>query len=68
VCDDPAYFHSFIDGLVSGLSGGEYLLPPSDKMLHVIQAKGVGYAISTKEELVTLKVDFESDWIQVITL
>ena len=58
VCDDPAYFHSFVDELVSGLGdGGRSSLPPSNQMLRVIQSKGDGYAISTLDELQTLKVE-----------
>ena len=60
VCDDPEYFYGYIDGLIKGVVSGvraEAVVPPARDLLRLIQAKGVGYAISTQEELKTIKVE-----------
>ena len=59
MCDDPEYFYGYVDGLIKGMIGGvrvEAVVPPARDLLRVAQAKGVGYAISTQEELTTIKV------------
>ena len=47
------YFYSYVDGLLAGLGPG---LPPARSLVHVVQAKGDGYALSTKDELQTVAV------------
>lgn len=47
VCDDPDYFYNYIQGLIDGLSAGVN----ARDIVRVINAKGLGYAISTTEEL-----------------
>jgi len=49
VCDSPAYFHEYIDGLLGAL-GAEHA---SRDLLRVADAKGAGYAVTREEELAT---------------
>ncbi|XP_057804154.1 putative D-cysteine desulfhydrase 1, mitochondrial isoform X2 [Salvia miltiorrhiza] len=48
---DPDYFYDYAQGLLDGL---EAALKATD-ILHIKDAKGLGYAINTKEELIFLK-------------
>ncbi|ESW32563.1 hypothetical protein PHAVU_002G332800 [Phaseolus vulgaris] len=47
VCDDPDYFHNFAQGLLDGLNAGVN----SRDIVHILNAKGLGYAMNTSEEL-----------------
>ncbi|KOM43354.1 hypothetical protein LR48_Vigan05g095800 [Vigna angularis] len=47
VCDDPDYFHNFAQGLLDGLDAGVN----SRDIVHIQNAKGLGYAMNTSEEL-----------------
>ncbi|KAK7370142.1 hypothetical protein VNO80_12199 [Phaseolus coccineus] len=47
VCDDPDYFHNFAQGLLDGLNAGVN----SRDIVHIQNAKGLGYAMNTSEEL-----------------
>ncbi|KAH1079902.1 hypothetical protein GLYMA_05G248600v4 [Glycine max] len=47
VCDDPDYFHNFAQGLLDGLKAGV----SSRDIVHIQNAKGLGYAMNTSEEL-----------------
>ncbi|KEH21438.1 1-aminocyclopropane-1-carboxylate deaminase, putative [Medicago truncatula] len=47
VCDDPDYFHNFVQGLLDGLKAGV----SSRDIVHIQNAKGLGYAMNTSEEL-----------------
>ncbi|KAI4347336.1 hypothetical protein L6164_008154 [Bauhinia variegata] len=47
VCDDPDYFYNFVQGLLDGLNAGVN----SRDIVHIINAKGLGYAMNTSEEL-----------------
>ncbi|CAJ2675869.1 unnamed protein product [Trifolium pratense] len=47
VCDDPDYFHNFVQGLLDGLKAGVN----SGDIVHIQNAKGLGYAMNTSEEL-----------------
>ncbi|MED6210174.1 hypothetical protein PIB30_061648 [Stylosanthes scabra] len=47
VCDDPDYFHDFVQGLLDGLNAGVN----SRDIVDIINAKGLGYAMNTSEEL-----------------
>lgn len=57
VCDSPAYFYNYIEGLFDGLGatpeacGGASV---SD-MLRVVDVKGAGYAMSRDDELQTIQ-------------
>eukprot|EP00249_Psilotum_nudum_P015835 c25543_g1_i1 orf=406-1788(-) len=51
VCDDPDYFYDYTQGLLDGLSAGIR----SRDIVTVVDAKGLGYAMSTVEELKYLK-------------
>ncbi|XP_021292062.1 bifunctional D-cysteine desulfhydrase/1-aminocyclopropane-1-carboxylate deaminase, mitochondrial [Herrania umbratica] len=51
VCDDPDYFYDFVQGLVDGLQAGVN----SRDIVSIINAKGLGYAINTSEELKFVK-------------
>ncbi|KAK1390000.1 bifunctional D-cysteine desulfhydrase/1-aminocyclopropane-1-carboxylate deaminase, mitochondrial [Heracleum sosnowskyi] len=51
VCDDPEYFYDYAQGLLDGLQAGVR----SRDIVNVENAKGVGYAISTTEELKFVK-------------
>lgn len=47
VCDDPEYFYDYAQGLLDGLQAGVR----SRDIVNIENAKGVGYAMSTTEEL-----------------
>ncbi|CAH2036106.1 unnamed protein product [Thlaspi arvense] len=47
VCDDPDYFHDFVQGLLDGLQAGVN----SRDIINIHNAKGKGYAMNTSEEL-----------------
>ncbi|XP_040998850.1 bifunctional D-cysteine desulfhydrase/1-aminocyclopropane-1-carboxylate deaminase, mitochondrial [Juglans microcarpa x Juglans regia] len=47
VCDDPDYFYDFVQGLLDGLGADV----DSHNIVNVQNAKGLGYAINTSEEL-----------------
>ncbi|GFY82760.1 D-cysteine desulfhydrase [Actinidia rufa] len=51
VCDDPDYFHDYVQGLVDGLHGGV----SSRDIVDIQNAKGIGYAMNTTEELKFVK-------------
>ncbi|XP_057461849.1 putative D-cysteine desulfhydrase 1, mitochondrial [Actinidia eriantha] len=51
VCDDPDYFHDYVQGLVDGLQGGV----SSRDIVDIQNAKGIGYAMNTTEELKFVK-------------
>ncbi|KAF7822046.1 putative D-cysteine desulfhydrase 1, mitochondrial [Senna tora] len=47
VCDDPDYFYNYVQGLIDGLEAGVN----SRDIVHIQNAKGLGYAMNTSEEL-----------------
>lgn len=47
VCDDPEYFYDYVQGLLDGLDAGV----SSRNIVDIQNAKGLGYAMSTSEEL-----------------
>ncbi|KNA15440.1 hypothetical protein SOVF_098230 [Spinacia oleracea] len=47
VCDDPDYFYNYVQGLLDGLKAGI----SSRDIMNIYNAKGLGYAINTQEEL-----------------
>uniref|UniRef100_A0A7N2MRP8 1-aminocyclopropane-1-carboxylate deaminase n=1 Tax=Quercus lobata TaxID=97700 RepID=A0A7N2MRP8_QUELO len=51
VCDDPDYFYNFVQGLLDGLEAGV----DSHDIVNIQNAKGLGYAINTPEELKFVK-------------
>ncbi|ONK61276.1 uncharacterized protein A4U43_C08F28020 [Asparagus officinalis] len=51
VCDDPDYFYNFVQGLIDGLHAGM----DSHDIANIINAKGLGYAMNTAEELKFVK-------------
>ncbi|XP_010549032.1 PREDICTED: bifunctional D-cysteine desulfhydrase/1-aminocyclopropane-1-carboxylate deaminase, mitochondrial [Tarenaya hassleriana] len=51
VCDDPDYFHDFVQGLLDGLQAGVN----SHDVVSIHNAKGLGYAMNTSEELQYVK-------------
>ncbi|KAJ6748920.1 1-AMINOCYCLOPROPANE-1-CARBOXYLATE DEAMINASE-RELATED [Salix purpurea] len=51
VCDDPDYFHNFVQDLIDGLKAGV----DSHDIVNIQNAKGLGYAINTFEELKFVK-------------
>ncbi|KAK7320216.1 hypothetical protein RJT34_04952 [Clitoria ternatea] len=51
VCDDPDYFYTVVQGLLDGLKAGVN----SRDIAHIQNAKGIGYAMSTTEELKFIK-------------
>ncbi|PON96783.1 D-cysteine desulfhydrase [Trema orientale] len=51
VCDDPDYFYDFVQGLLDGLEAGV----ASRDIVNIQNAKGLGYAINTSEELKFVK-------------
>lgn len=51
VCDDPEYFYDCAQGLLDGLQAGVR----SHDIVNIENAKGVGYAMSTTEELKFVK-------------
>lgn len=53
MCDDPDYFYGFVDGLYAGLG---WRGAPARDTLTAVQARGLGYAISTDDELAIVQV------------
>ncbi|KAG4118217.1 hypothetical protein ERO13_D11G001200v2 [Gossypium hirsutum] len=51
VCDDPDYFYDFVQDLIDGLQAGVN----ARDIVSIINAKGLGYAINTSEELKFVK-------------
>ncbi|CAN6482887.1 unnamed protein product [Victoria cruziana] len=51
VCDDPGYFYEYVQGLLDGLNAGV----DSRNLVHIEDAKGLGYAINTSKELKFVK-------------
>lgn len=51
VCDSPEYFYDYVQGLIDGLNAGV----KSEDIVRIINAKGLGYAMSTTEELKLVK-------------
>ncbi|XP_065850335.1 bifunctional D-cysteine desulfhydrase/1-aminocyclopropane-1-carboxylate deaminase, mitochondrial [Euphorbia lathyris] len=51
VCDDPDYFHSFVEGLTDGLTARVN----SYDIVNIQNAKGLGYAMNTSDELQFVK-------------
>uniref|UniRef100_A0A1D1Y470 D-cysteine desulfhydrase n=1 Tax=Anthurium amnicola TaxID=1678845 RepID=A0A1D1Y470_9ARAE len=51
VCDNPDYFYSFVQGLLDGLQAGL----SSRDLVNIKDAKGLGYAMSTTDELTFVK-------------
>ncbi|KAI0507714.1 hypothetical protein KFK09_013842 [Dendrobium nobile] len=51
VCDDPDYFYNYCQGLLDGLQAGVDM----HNIVNIQDAKGLGYAISTAEELQFVK-------------
>nr|ABK95965.1 unknown [Populus trichocarpa] len=51
VCDDPDYFYNFVQDLIDGLKAGV----DSHDIVNIQNAKGLGYAINTSEELKFVK-------------
>ncbi|KAE8722401.1 D-cysteine desulfhydrase isoform 2 [Hibiscus syriacus] len=47
VCDDPDYFYDFVQDLIDGLQAGVN----ARDIFSIINAKGLGYAMNTSEEL-----------------
>ncbi|KAG6673141.1 hypothetical protein I3842_16G097100 [Carya illinoinensis] len=47
VCDDPDYFYDFVQGLLDGLDADV----DSRDIVNIQNAKGLGYAVNTSEEL-----------------
>ncbi|EPS62548.1 d-cysteine desulfhydrase, partial [Genlisea aurea] len=51
VCDDPDYFYEYTQGLLDGLGAGV----SSRDIINIQDAKGLGYAMNTTEELKFVK-------------
>ncbi|XP_078444628.1 D-cysteine desulfhydrase [Wolffia australiana] len=51
VCDSPDYFYDYVQGLIDGLHAGL----SSRDLVDIKNAKGLGYAMSTSEELAFVK-------------
>uniref|UniRef100_A0A0E0CS38 D-cysteine desulfhydrase n=1 Tax=Oryza meridionalis TaxID=40149 RepID=A0A0E0CS38_9ORYZ len=51
VCDDPGYFHSYVQDLIDGLHSDLR----SHDLVNIENAKGLGYAMNTAEELKFVK-------------
>ncbi|EMS48554.1 Putative 1-aminocyclopropane-1-carboxylate deaminase [Triticum urartu] len=51
VCDDPEYFYDYVQGLIDGLQSGL----DSHDIVSIQNAKGLGYAMNTAEELKFVK-------------
>ncbi|KQK01684.1 putative D-cysteine desulfhydrase 1, mitochondrial [Brachypodium distachyon] len=51
VCDDPEYFYDYVQGLIDGLQSGL----DSRDIVSIENAKGLGYAMNTTEELKFVK-------------
>lgn len=51
VCDDPEYFYDYVQGLLDGMNANV----TSRDIVNVVDAKGLGYAMSTSAELKVVK-------------
>ncbi|KAG9457627.1 hypothetical protein H6P81_002135 [Aristolochia fimbriata] len=51
VCDDPEYFYNYVQGLIDGLNAGI----SSRNIVDIRNAKGLGYAMNTADELEFVK-------------
>ncbi|NP_001234368.1 D-cysteine desulfhydrase [Solanum lycopersicum] len=51
VCDDPDYFYEYVQGLLDGITAGV----SSRDIVSIKTAKGLGYALSTTDELKFVK-------------
>ncbi|KAH7446110.1 hypothetical protein KP509_01G039500 [Ceratopteris richardii] len=51
VCDDPEYFYDFIQGLLDGMNANV----AARDIVNIVDAKGLGYAMSTNAELAFVK-------------
>ncbi|KAL4364059.1 hypothetical protein GQ457_04G039290 [Hibiscus cannabinus] len=51
VCDDPDYFYDFVQDLIDGLKAGVN----ARDIVSILNAKGLGYAMNTSEELEFVK-------------
>ncbi|XP_060204267.1 putative D-cysteine desulfhydrase 1, mitochondrial [Lycium barbarum] len=51
VCDDPDYFYEYVQGLLDGINAGV----SSRDIVSIENAKGLGYAMSTADELKFVK-------------
>ncbi|KAJ0981215.1 hypothetical protein J5N97_009470 [Dioscorea zingiberensis] len=51
VCDSPEYFYNYTQGLINGLQAGV----DSHDIVNIQDAKGLGYALNTNEELKFVK-------------
>ncbi|EEF34687.1 bifunctional D-cysteine desulfhydrase/1-aminocyclopropane-1-carboxylate deaminase, mitochondrial [Ricinus communis] len=51
VCDDPDYFYNFVQGLIDGLEAGVN----THDIVNIQNAKGIGYAMNTSDELQFVK-------------
>ena len=61
VCDSPDYFYSYIDHLLHDLGAGPDTIGVDARgLLTALEAKGEGYAISTAEELDTVRAVAEA--------
>ncbi|XP_052181486.1 putative D-cysteine desulfhydrase 1, mitochondrial isoform X4 [Diospyros lotus] len=56
VCDDPDYFYEYVQGLLDGLQAGVR----SRDIIDIQNAKGLGYAMNTSEELKFITVVAEA--------
>ncbi|KAI5056642.1 hypothetical protein GOP47_0028460 [Adiantum capillus-veneris] len=59
VCDDPEYFYDYVQGLLDGMNANI----ASRDIVNVIDAKGLGYAMSTSAELKVVKAVAETTGI-----
>lgn len=57
VCDDPDYFYDYVDGLYSGLG---WTGQSARGTLTAVQARGLGYAMSSEAELATVQAVAEA--------
>ena len=57
VCDTPQYFYEYCQEILDDMGGSRDVLQGkgAEDLFEAIQAKGSGYAISTKEELACVK-------------
>ncbi|CAI5496655.1 unnamed protein product [Closterium sp. Naga37s-1] len=55
VCDSPAYFYDYIQGLLDGVTSKPGSVDSLNLARVIEQVKGAGYAISTEEELQLVK-------------
>ena len=56
VCDDPSYFYEYCQEILDDMGASQESIGlTSDGLFSALQAKGQGYAMSTKEELTFVK-------------